>query len=128
MSPENFIDRAQHAPYVEGGGSFAGADCWGIIELYYRHVLGVGLTDRAGYKPGCASVQEWYDATEEWRKVPEPVQHCLVVLRSGSVPAAHVGVYACGRLLHSSRRYGCVAQPYPRRALRVMTTALLVRK
>lgn len=128
VSPSDFVDRALHVPYVEGGGSFVGADCWGIVELYYRHVLGIDLSDRAEHEPGAASVQEWYDATNDWQAVPAPLQHCLVVLRTGHLTAGHVGIYFDGRVLHSSRRYGCVAQPYARRGLRALTTALLVRR
>lgn len=126
--PDDFIDRAQHVPYVEGGGSFSGADCWGIVELYYKHVLDVELLDRARFAPGCASVQAWYDTTSQWRVVTEPVAHCLVVLKAGPLPAGHVGVYFGGRVLHSTRRWGCVAPPYARRGLGSGATALLVRK
>ena len=35
-------------PYVNQGRSFDGCDCWGIVDLYYREILGITLPDYLG--------------------------------------------------------------------------------
>uniref|UniRef100_A0A6H1ZFW9 Putative tail protein n=1 Tax=viral metagenome TaxID=1070528 RepID=A0A6H1ZFW9_9ZZZZ len=32
-------------PYLEGGSSFQGVDCWGLVRLFYREEFGVNLPD-----------------------------------------------------------------------------------
>lgn len=125
-----FIDHIQHVPHVPGEGTWLGADCWGVVELYYRHVLGIELGDRGQIEPGCAGVQEWSEARASgsidcWRELPGPVDHCLVVMRMGEMVAGHVGVFFRDRVLHSARRRGCVYQPLRDRRIACRVTSYL---
>lgn len=127
MTPGVFIDRALHVPHVPGGGSWTGADCWGIVELYYREVLNREVVDRDTLVPGCESVEVgWSRAAERWRSSQTPEDHCLVVMRAGALRAGHVGVFYAGSILHSRARHGCVFQPVSR-LRRVLTDYLLIR-
>ncbi len=110
MRASDFIDRALTIPHVPGRGDWAGADCWGVVELYYEHVLGIGLTDRADIAPGPEGTQVGFDARRGWDDLAGPVDHCVVVMRAGRLKAGHVGVYFGGSVLHSSHRHGCVFQ------------------
>ena len=125
MIPADAISRLLAAPYVPGGGSWAGADCWGVVELWYRHVLGIELNDRADRPPGHDSVQAWADEGQGWRSIPAPEDHCLILMRSGRLTAGHVGIVYHNRVLHSAKSHGCVYQPLSDRLVRAMTTGYL---
>jgi cell wall-associated NlpC family hydrolase len=42
-SIKNFVARARGVPFRERGRDFSGCDCWGLICLAYREVLGLDL-------------------------------------------------------------------------------------
>lgn len=125
LSAATFIDRALNIPYLDGGDTWAAADCWGIVELYYRHVLGVELSDRGNISPGCYGLQEGFDRAEHWKPIDKPENHCLVIFRAKGLEAGHVGVYFEGSVVHSSDTKECVVQPLHNRLLRSRVTALL---
>lgn len=94
-------------PYVPHGRDYTGADCWGILYLFYRDVLGVEIPsyvaemegksfDRHGIAPLMESERDI-----RWKRVQNPVQGDGVSMRVGRMET-HVGVYLDrGRLLHS---------------------------
>jgi hypothetical protein len=125
MTPTEAIPRLLAVPHVPGGGSWSGADCWGVVELWYWHVLGIELTDRSDRPPGPSSVQGWADEGQGWQAIPSPEDHCLILMRSGRLAAGHVGVVFQNRVLHSAKSHGCVYQPLSDRLIRAMTTGYL---
>lgn len=125
MSPADAVSHLLAAPYVPGGRSWAGADCWGVVELWYRHVLGIELTDRSSRPPGPDSVQGWADEGQGWQPITAPEDHCLLLMRSGRLKAGHVGIVYQGRVLHSAKSHGCVHQPLSDRLIRASTTGYL---
>lgn len=124
-APAAMIDALLQCPYAAGGGALHGADCWGIVELWYRHVLGIALDDRAAHPPGHDGLQAGFDAAAHWRAVDAPENHCLVILRAGHLRAGHVGVFFGGRVLHSSEHQGCVYQALSDRWIRSRVTRFL---
>lgn len=54
------MDRLKYfrIPYVHEGRDFSGADCWGLVILYYREELGIELPD---YK-GAPAYRDWCDS------------------------------------------------------------------
>lgn len=94
-------------PYVEHGRDYAGADCWGVLYLYYRDVLGVSIPsysvelekipfDRAAITPVAARHKDIF-----WHQVQQPVAGDGVLMRVGR-SETHVGIYLDRRrLLHS---------------------------
>lgn len=127
MIPNEAIDRLLLVPHAPGQGAWAAADCWGIVELWYRHVLGIDLVDRSDLPPGNESVQQWRDAGDGWERVAAPVDHAVVVMRAGMLEAGHVGVFYGGHVLHSAAGHGCVYQPISDRFIRAKTTGYLIR-
>lgn len=119
------IDALLHCPYVPGGSEMHGADCWGIVELWYAHVLGIALDDRAGHPPGHEGMQAGFDAAGHWQAIEAAEDHCLVILRVGQLEAGHVGVFYDGHLLHSSEHQGCTYQAISDRWLRSRITRFL---
>lgn len=125
MTPEAVIDRLLTVPYASGGSSWSGADCWGIVELWYRHVREVELSDRDDRPPGPNSVQGWAEEALGWQPISAPEDHCLLLMRSGRLSAGHVGIVYKGRVLHSAKSHGCVYQPLSDRLIRASTTGYL---
>lgn len=128
MTPAEAIDRLLMVPHVPGQGSWSGADCWGIVELWYRHVLGIEVGDRGAIDPGSDGLQVGFDAKSDWQPIEVPADHCLVILRAGRLAAGHVGIFYNGSVLHSSKGHGCVYQPITDRTIRSHLTCYLERK
>ena len=125
MTPQAMIDALLDCPYVAGGGEIHGADCWGIVELWYLHVLGITLDDRAQHPPGHDGMQSGFDAASDWRPIDAPVNHCLVIMRAGRLEAGHVGVFFDGNVLHSDESHGCVYQSITDKWIKSKTTGFL---
>lgn len=101
------IDAFVGVPYVAHGRDYVGADCWGVVYLFYRDVLGVPIPSyseemegrefhRRGISPLIAAERQ-----ANWRRVQMPVQGDCVLMRVGRLET-HVGIYLDrGRLLHS---------------------------
>lgn len=128
MTPNEAVLALLSVPYVRGGKSWRGADCFGIVELWYAGVLGIEVRDRADIAPGHEGVQQGFDAVCDWRLVDSPHDHCLVIMRAGRHPAGHIGVYFDGSVLHSDVAHGCVYQPISNRLIQSRITGYLIRK
>lgn len=125
MTPDAMINSLLSVPYAAGQGTLAGADCWGVVELWYRHVLGIEVTDRSGFPAGNEGLQAGFDARSVWKSIDAPADHCLVILRFRHLQAGHVGIYWQGSVLHSSEGHGCVYQPISHRLIRPRITRFL---
>lgn len=126
MTPHAAVTALLAVPYVPGGGSWSGADCWGVVELWHRHVLGIEIACRLDNPPGHEGLAAGLAASSVWRVASEPVDHCLVVMRARGIMAGHVGVHFDGSVIHSSEGHGCVCEPITSRMIRMMTTQYLL--
>lgn len=52
MTQSDFIGLVNGKPWANRACSFEQMDCWGLVVLYYRHVLGLELHHIAGYESG----------------------------------------------------------------------------
>ena len=101
------LDRLVGIPYAEHGRDYSGADCWGIVWLYYRDVRGIVLPD---YLDEMSTVDFRRDQIgkvvtrgreEDWQQVADPRAGNVVLMRVGR-QESHVGIYLDGgRVLHS---------------------------
>ena len=128
MTPDKMIDNLLTVPYVPGGGGMAGADCWGIVELWFKHVLNIDLDDRAKNAPGHGGLQAGFDAAKNWLAIKDPEDHCLVVMRAKGFEAGHIGISYNGSVLHSDESHGCVYEPATNRFIRSTITGFLKHK
>lgn len=119
MTAQEFINRALSVPWVRWGSDWDGADCFGLVVMWHRHVLGVELggvpdTDIAsgfaaatGWEPcqvshGAACFMAYRNGAPE---------HCGIVLDAVTVLHAQGSQEAGGRVRVSrldalKRRYG----------------------
>lgn len=96
-------------PFVAGGGTPSGCDCWGLV----RQVLaryGEALPD---YREGALSAAQAGCAVDAargaWQRIPAPEEPCLVLFSSPDLPGVcnHVGAYiGDGRVLHTISKCG----------------------
>lgn len=94
-------------PYVAHGRSYNGADCWGILYLYYRDVLGTPVPaysaemdaaefNHRGIAPVVSAEREKY-----WHPIDTPQPGDGILMRAGGHDS-HVGIFlGQGRMLHS---------------------------
>lgn len=101
------LQRFVGIPYVAHGRVYTGADCWGLICLYYRDMLGIELpayiAEMQGREFRPRGIGPLVDAEREahWIEATEPREGDVVLMRNGR-HHNHVGVYLeGGRLLHS---------------------------
>lgn len=94
-------------PYVPHGREYTGADCWGIVFLYYRDVLGSPIPaysaemEVRAFKNRDIGPLMAAEREKHWRTVEEPQTGDCVLMRAGRYDS-HVGIYlGQGRMLHS---------------------------
>lgn len=103
-------------PFVHGGRELTGADCYGIIMLWYRMRLGIELFDPDfDYPEG----PQWKDKSYflenyhlQWERVESPRKNDVVLFKSKDGKLAnHAGIYlGKNKFLHTIKRTGCVIQ------------------
>lgn len=52
MHKPDFIHAMEGKPWRDRACSFDAADCWGLVVLYYRHVLGIEIHQTPDYEAG----------------------------------------------------------------------------
>lgn len=94
-------------------------DCWGLVVLYYRHVLGLELHHIAGYESGADFITCYEQERAHWRRVPVAATGCIAVFYRGEVPA-HIGVMISPiKCLHARGEFGFVRCDSPLALLKV---------
>lgn len=100
MSKEEFLSRVLGIPWKNRACTFEAADCWGLVTLYYRHVLGIEIHQTPDYEAGCDFLT-CYDADVVfWQREDSFIDDGIFVAWVGSNPV-HVGLIIDGRALHS---------------------------
>lgn len=103
MNKNNFINAVLHKPWVNRAQSMEEMDCWGLVILYYKHVLNVELPEISGYSSGECSVPSGVnEQLKHWERVDKPTVDGVVFMAfDGDLPA-HVGVMiSATKMLHS---------------------------
>ena len=107
-------------PYLPGGGTMQGADCWGLVKLVLEAECGIRVADYGGirYRTPADRRQVALEAREYatgFDRVPMGQERAFdgVLLREAGLPI-HVGVVVeRGLILHVSSRTDAVIEPYP---------------
>jgi len=50
MTKDEFINKVIGIPWVNRQSNFDGCDCFGIVKLYYKHVMGWDISEVKGYE------------------------------------------------------------------------------
>lgn len=99
-------------PYVRGGASFAGADCFGIVQLYYRNEYGIDIERPVVYAQPIQRLRLAIDnyRTAGFELAPEgDVQPGdVVMLQHGAVPDTFAVALPGGKMLSTATTTGSV--------------------
>ncbi|EMG7907598.1 NlpC/P60 family protein [Enterobacter ludwigii] len=107
MHRNEFISLIEGVPWSNRACSFDAADCWGLVVMYYRHVLGIEVHQTADYESG-RDFMTCYDADVVfWQRSETFCDEGIFVAWVGSQPV-HVGLIVDGRALHSRGEDGHV--------------------
>lgn len=108
MKQDEFIRLVIGKPWANRACTFEKMDCWGLIVLYYRQVLGIELHEVPGYESGNDFVTCYESEINFWRLDAVASQHSMAVFYKGDRPD-HVGVMVSPiKCLHASRGGGFV--------------------
>lgn len=107
MHKTEFLKSVEGIPWRNRACTFDAADCWGLIVLYYRHVLGIELHDVPGYESADDFLTCYQNEIVFWKKVVAFSDGDMFVAYYGADPV-HVGLIIDGRALHSRGESGQV--------------------
>lgn len=108
MNQIEFIGRVNGKPWVNRACCFEQMDCWGLVALYYRHVLGLELHHMPGYEARSDFVTCYEQEVAAWRQISSPAVGCIAVFYYGNTPE-HIGVMIePTKCLHARRDSGFV--------------------
>lgn len=104
-------------PYRPDGRDESGCDCWGLIALYHRDVLGClipayagELTRRDEERHAVAALMT-VEAARDWRPISGPERPGDVALMRRGLAACHVAVFiGNGMILHSEPHTGSIIE------------------
>jgi len=88
MTKNEFITKAVGMPWVRWGSDWGGCDCYGLIVLYYREVLGISLPDVPKKSLGEGLVE----IAHQWGEVSEAETDGAFISFVDNEPS-HVGLY-----------------------------------
>lgn len=103
MNQKEFIQKMIGKPWVNRASNFDACDCYGLIQLYYQHVLNIDLPTVAGYDDAtCSTEQGWEANIHDWEEVATPSENGLLFTSYKDEKPAHVGlVISPTHILHS---------------------------
>ncbi|MFV8931999.1 NlpC/P60 family protein [Serratia fonticola] len=107
MTRDQFVCKVLGAPWMNRSCNFEAMDCWALVVLYYRHVLGIEIHHTPDYEAGADFVTCFAGDVVFWRQVENPVNDGIFVGYKGSQPA-HVGLIVNRQALHSRGEGGGV--------------------
>ena len=98
-------------PFVDRGDSFKGADCYGLLRLFYREEFGRYIADPLITCDKCYKVFSQYliEIRKHWKEIPEPVNYCgVAIANEPRLPniVQHFGIYIDGKILHTLKGVG----------------------
>lgn len=92
MNQSHFIKKVLGVPWKNRSISWDAMDCYGLVILYYRHVLGIELPSVTGFSEGEPIADCWTDNIHTWEQVhTPPIQGLLFTSYKGDRPM-HVGI------------------------------------
>lgn len=119
MIQREFIGLVNGKPWVNRACRMEEMDCWGLVVLYYRHVLGIELHHMPGYENQADFVTCYEQEVSAWKGISTPSEGVIAVFYRGSVPA-HIGVMVSPvKCLHARGEFGFVRMDSPLALLKV---------
>lgn len=99
-------------PFTDGEATFRGANCYGLVELFYREHLGIIIPKLNTPSEQSNKVWATYlrEISEHWESVEEPQLYDIVAMahdmRHPRI-VQHVGIYiGDGKIIHTLQKIG----------------------
>lgn len=92
MNQSDFINKILGKPWVNRAVSFDSLDCYGVVIMYYRHVLGIELPTVTGFKEGDPIADCWENNINMWEQVDKPSTNGLLFTCYKGERPMHVGI------------------------------------
>lgn len=105
MDKLEFINKMLGVRWVNRASSFEECDCWGLVLLYYKHVLNIELPEVEGYEDGVDTSICWNAETKtgRWEEAEKAQEDGIVFTCYRNGYPNHVGVYiGGGKVLHTT--------------------------
>jgi hypothetical protein len=98
-------------PFVDRQASFSGADCYGLLRLFYREEFGRDIADPLLSCEKCSKVFAQYliEIRKHWKEIEHPTQWCGVAMANEPrLPGVvqHFGIYFDNKILHTLKGVG----------------------
>lgn len=120
MLKDEFIDKVTGVPWLDRACTFEAMDCWGLVVLYYRHVLGIEIHHTPDYEAGADFLTCFIDEVVYWRATELIAEDGIFIAYYGSIPV-HIGLIVNGRALHSRGENGHVRSDNIRTIQKIFT-------
>lgn len=102
MNQHEFIKLIKGKPWVNRASSFDSVDCFGLVILYYRHVMGIDLPAVDGFKENGDFMDCYQSGIQNWQEVSAPTKNGIMFTCYRGDTPAHVGLcIGKGLVLHA---------------------------
>ncbi len=115
-----FLTRVFNIPYKECGRDYDGIDCWGLVVLCHKELLGIEipiyedilLTSMSNYKSTTAQITEQMNSYFPFDEITSPKFGDSVLINMLGQPL-HIGfVLDATTMLHTTQRTGVVSETF----------------
>lgn len=101
VTHDEFLNIMLGKPYRDRCCHVEAVDCWGLVVLYHRMVMGVNIHHSDDYSMGGDFSTCFDDEVIFWSDTGNPIAGDVIVAYRGSMPV-HVGLYCChDKMLHA---------------------------
>ena len=107
MLKTEFIDAVTGKPWADRACTFEAMDCWALVVLFYRHVMGREIHHAPDYESGSDFMTCFESEVVYWRESELIAEDGIFIAYYGAQPV-HVGLIINGRALHSRGENGHV--------------------
>lgn len=107
---DRFFAGIRTVPYQAGGTDLGGFDCWGLVEIWFKHWFRKTLIERqSGQSQPAEMLRQYHRFRKECVRLNKPENHCIVIMydEESRVPReGHCGIYFNSNVLHMERGLG----------------------
>ncbi len=101
MTQNEFIKKMMGVHWVNRASSFDAVDCWGLVLLYYKEVLGIQLPVVDGFTSKQDFTECYEKGKDAWQEVDRPIMNGIAFTSYKGDQPTHVGVcIGHGKALH----------------------------
>lgn len=126
MLKAEFLAKVIGIPWRNRACTFEAMDCWALVIIYYRHVLGIELHHSPDYEAGEEFMTCFEGEVVFWQQAEHFSDGDIFIAYYGRQPV-HVGLIVDGRALHSRGENGCVRSDQIRTIQKLFTRVEFMR-